>query len=177
VVWFGDAPPHGVEPHGDNFAAGCPCGHQWYAQVEACREMGTTVYAIGCLPNLRRYKAAEGVYRTVARTTTGMFLPLREAGLLVPLIAGAAETELDKQRVEEHVYEALLSQQALLAQTDEAERVRWLTQALHHAQVRPRAMAFEHEGAVAAPLRFRPLEQGDVQSALDRLRVAGRVAI
>jgi hypothetical protein len=53
VVWVGDAPPHGVEPSGDAFPGGCPCGHHWYAQAENAREMGIVIHAVGCLPTLR----------------------------------------------------------------------------------------------------------------------------
>jgi hypothetical protein len=77
VVWFGDAPPHGVGLKGDAFPAGFPCGHHWHTQAESLREMGITVYAVGCLPKLRSYVGAEEVFRTVARLTRGMFLPLR----------------------------------------------------------------------------------------------------
>jgi Mg-chelatase subunit ChlD len=175
VVWFGDAPPHGVEPKDDAWPAGCPCGHHWYAQAESCREMGVAVYAIGCLPALRSYVGAEAVFRTVARATRGMFLPLREAGLLVPLIAGAAASELDKQRLDEHVAEVLRENAEALAATDEAERARWITAALRARGVRVRAMDLTRELA-PAPLRFRDVELADVEGALDRLRLAGRVA-
>ncbi|MBI5516828.1 MAG: VWA domain-containing protein [Deltaproteobacteria bacterium] len=177
VVWFGDAPPHGVEPTGDAFPGGCPCGHHWYAQAESCREMGIPVYAIGCLPGLRGFVGAEAVFRTVARTTRGMFLPLREAGLLVPLIAGAAVSELDRERVDLYVEELVRAHGAALAQTDEAERLRWMTEALRAQNIRPRGMAFDPEAPVPSPLRFREARVEDVEGALSRLRAAGRVAL
>ncbi len=176
VVWFGDAPPHGVEPGGDGFPGGCPCGHHWYAQAESCREMGIAVYAIGCLPTLRRFVGAEGVFRSVARASRGMFLPLREAGLLVPLIAGAAESELDKQRLDEHVADLWQAQAEALSATDEAERARWLAAALRARGVQIREMRLESESASEAPLRFRDVEARDVTGSLERLRLAGRVA-
>ena len=138
--------------------------------------MGVAVYAIGCLPALRSYVGAEAVFRTVARATRGMFLPLREAGLLVPLIAGAAASELDKQRLDEHVAEILRENAQALAATDEAERARWITAALRARGVRVRAMDLASETSSAAPLRFRDVELADVEGALDRLRLTGRVA-
>ena len=91
VVWFGDAPPHGVEPHGDAFPGGCPCGTTGHAGPESCREIGVAVYAIGCLPGLRQFSGAEAVFRAVARATRGMFLPLHDAALLVRLITSALQ--------------------------------------------------------------------------------------
>ena len=173
VVWFGDAPPHGVEASGDSFASGCPCGHHWYAQAESCREMGVAVYAIGCLPTLRSYQGAESVYRTVARTTRGMFLPLREASLLVPLIGGAAECALDGQRIDAFL-EALLAHHAdALAPADMTERVRWITEAFRKEKIRARAMDFDVETATQLPLRFRDVGPTDIRASLERLRGAG----
>lgn len=175
VVWFGDAPPHGVEPANDGFPGGCPCGHHWYAQAESCREMGIAVYSIGCLPGLRNYRGAEEVFRTVARASRGMFLLLREAKLLVPMIAGAAESELDRQRVDEHVAEVVKTYETALARTNEAERIRWVTSALRARGVRARGMVGEQGSAGA--MRFRDVDAADVEGALWRLRGLGRIAV
>ncbi|WP_428265368.1 VIT domain-containing protein [Haliangium sp.] len=176
VAWFGDAPPHGVEPDGDGFPAGCPCGQHWYTQAESCREMGIAVYAVGCLPGIAQFVGAEDVFRTVARTTRGSYLPLTHAELLVPLIAGAAATELDKQRIDAHLDEVLRTHAELLARTDEAERVRWLTEALRQRRVRPRGMDYDPDQPAPAPLRFRELEPADVEAGLARLRRDRRAA-
>jgi hypothetical protein len=176
VVWIGDAPPHGVEPRGDAFPKGCPCGRSWYAQAESCREMGVSIYAIGCLPVLRKYDRAEAVFRTVARATRGMFLPLREAHLLVPLIAGAAASELDKQRLDEHVAAVWMENAPALRQSDEPERARWIAEALHVKGVRVREMRGSEEIGSPSPLRFRDVAPEDVEGSLDRLRLAGRLA-
>jgi len=176
-VWFGDAPPHGVEPSRDGFPQGCPCGNHWYTQAESCREMGVAVYAVGCLPTLRSYVAAEKMYREVARTTRGMYLPLREAALLVPLIAGAAETALDGQRIDAYL-EALLAQDgAALAGVDVDERVRWVTARFRAEAVRARAMAFGSEAATEHPMRFREVTPVDIRASFGRLRAAGRWAL
>ncbi len=177
VVWFGDAPPHGVEPGGDGFPRGCPCGNHWYAQAESCREMGIAIYAVGCLPGLRHYVAAEAVFRKVAETTRGTYLPLTNAELLVPLICGAALTELDKQRIDAHLGDLVEGHRAALAETDEAERLRWLTQAMAKRGVRPRAMAHEPGSLRPAPLAFREITVADVSGSLDRLRIAGRAGV
>jgi pSer/pThr/pTyr-binding forkhead associated (FHA) protein/Mg-chelatase subunit ChlD len=175
VVWFGDAPPHGVEPHGDAFPEGCPCGHHWFTQAESCREMGVTVYAIGCLPGIRSFKGAEAVFQQVARTTHGVYLPLREASLLVPMIVGAASAELDRQRVDEHVSDLVTEAGASFVDTTDVERVSWLSRALTAKGVRLRDMQLD-EGTNAAPLRFRAVVPADVEASLQRLRYQGRVS-
>ncbi|MFO0630990.1 MAG: vWA domain-containing protein [Polyangiales bacterium] len=175
VVWFGDAPPHGVEPHGDAFPEGCPCGHHWYTQAESCREMGVTVYAIGCLPGIRSFQGAEAVFQQVARTTHGVYLPLREASLLVPMIVGAASAELDRQRVDEHVADLVTEAGGAFVETTDVERVAWLSRALTAKGVRLRDMKLD-EGNDAAPLRFRAVVPADVEASLQRLRYQGRVS-
>jgi Mg-chelatase subunit ChlD len=177
VVWVGDAPPHGVEPKGDGFPGGCPCGHHWYAQAESCREMGIVVHAVGCMPAIQNYAGAEDVFKTVARTTRGLYLPLSKAPLLIPLITGVAESELDKQRIEEQIAEALAKYEAMLAPADDQERVRFLTEVLGQAGVRPRSLAVDPAKPGPAPLRFRDLRAEDVEEGLDRLRRVGRTAL
>ena len=64
-----------------------------------------------------------------------------------------------------------------LAATDEVERVRWLTVALRARGVKPREMAYDPATPAPAPLRFRQAEPTDVEGALDRLRLAGRIGL
>jgi Mg-chelatase subunit ChlD len=177
VVWFGDAPPHGVEPSGDGFPQGCPCGHHWYVQAESCREMGITIYSVGCLPGLRGFAGAEDVFKTVARTTRGLYLPLTQAPVLVPLIVGAAESELDRQRLEEQIAEVVAQHEQALAQADDQERVRFVTDVLKQEHVRPRAMVYEEGQSGPPPLKFREILPEDVEAGLDGLRRAGRTSL
>jgi hypothetical protein len=171
AVWFGDAPPHGVEPAGeDHFPGGCPCNNDWFSQAESCREMGITVYAIGCLPQLRAYRAAEHVYRTIARATHGMFLALHEARMLVPLIAGAAESTLDAERIDEHVVDLVTPHADSFERTDEAERTRVILEGLRRRNVRARTLS---EDGVAD---FRDVVIADVEASVERLRARARVA-
>lgn len=176
VAWFGDAPPHGVEPSGDGFPDGCPCGDHWYTQAESLREMGIAVYAVGCQPGLSHYVGAEAVFKQVAHTTRGVYLPLQGADRLVPMIAGAAASALDRQRIDEHVAHAVSTYRELLDATQRAEKVRWLHRILSDAELRPQDMNEKrctHRGAVLEP---RPLTEADVEGALDRLRLRGRAA-
>lgn len=177
VVWVGDAPPHGVEPDGDGFPQGCPCGHHWYTQAENCREMGIAIHAVGCLPALHQYVGAEEVFRTVARTTRGLYLPLQGAALLIPLIAGVAETELDKQRIEEEIADIIGAWDEPLRQAEEGERIRFITEMLKCSNVRPRSLRWDPDQPAQSALRFRDLTEADVEEGLDRLRRERRVDI
>jgi Ca-activated chloride channel family protein len=177
VVWVGDAPPHGVEPYNDGFPEGCPCGHHWFTQAENGREMGVVIHAVGCLPTLRSYKGAEEVFKTVASTTRGLYLPLSQAPVLIPIITGVAETELDRQRIEEHIAEVLARHEAQLAHAAEEERVRFVTDVLRDQRVRPRSLVYDPNRPGPSPLRFRDLTADDVQAGLDQLRRLGRTAL
>ncbi|MDI1476827.1 VIT domain-containing protein [Polyangium sp. y55x31] len=177
VVWVGDAPPHGVEPSGDAFPQGCPCGHHWYAQAENAREMGIVIHAVGCLPTLRQYVGAEDVFKTVARTARGLYLPLERANLLIPIITGVAETELDKQRIEEHIAEVLAKYEKVLVPADQEERVRFVTDVLRQGNVRPRSLAYDPSKPGPSPLRFRDITPADVEEGIERLRRVARTSL
>lgn len=177
VVWVGDAPPHGVEPHNDGFPEGCPCGHHWYTQAESCREMGIVIHAVGCLPTLRSYVGAEGVFKTVAGTSRGLYLPLSEALMLIPLITGVAEVELDKQRIEEHIAEVLAGHEDELQKADDQEKVRFVTDVLQQEGVRPRRLLYDPDQIAPPPLCFGPITPADVEAGFSQLRRLGRTTL
>ncbi|MBX3189866.1 MAG: VWA domain-containing protein, partial [Labilithrix sp.] len=166
VVWVGDAPPHGVDPAGDSFPKGCPCGQHWYTQAESCREMGIVIHAACAGP----CEATREVMETVAKTTRGLCVPLDDARLLVPLVVAVSENELDKQLVASRVAELVAAHEAELARADEEERVRWVTDVLRDQNVRPRRIA---RASADTALRFRPIEAADVEEAFAGLRRVG----
>ena len=176
VVWVGDAPPHGVEPAGDGFPGGCPCGRHWYVQAESCREMGISIHAVGCLPGLHQFAGAEEVFRMVARTSRGLYVPLAHASYLVPLIAGVADRELDRRRLEEHLAELVQEHRQVLQAAEEPERVRFLKEVLEAQGVRRLDLGPE-PGSGPAPLRFRALTDEDVLGGLEELRRLERVEV
>jgi Mg-chelatase subunit ChlD len=177
VVWVGDAPPHGVEPSGDGFPNGCPCGHHWYTQAENAREMGIVIHAVGCLPALREYQGAEDVFKTVAKTSRGLYLPLAQASLLIPLITGVAESELDKQRVEEHIADVLKQNEEALEAADQDERVRFVTDVLRQKNVKPRGLVYNASASEPSPQRFREITTEDVEDGFERLRRTLRTSL
>jgi hypothetical protein len=175
VIWIGDAPPHGVSLNGDGFPNGCPCGNHWYTQAESCREMGVIIHAVACQPGLSSYAGGEEVYRTVASAARGLYLPLSEAPLLIPLITGVAESDLDKQRIAAVIDEMLKAHGEELSGLEEDERVERLTELLRRENVRPRSLELTGEGPnVTAALRFREINEDDVEAGLEGLRREGR---
>ena len=177
VVWVGDAPPHGVEPSGDAFPQGCPCGHHWYAQAENAREMGIVIHAVGCLPTLAEYVGAVDVFKTVAATSRGLYLPLRDARRLIPIITGVAESELDKQRIEAHIADVLKTSEQELEAADHEERVRFVMETLRARNVRPRAMVYDTHAGGPFPQRFRDIKESDVEEGIERLRRTRRTSL
>jgi hypothetical protein len=173
VVWMGDAPPHGLPgSSGDGFPRGCPCGHLWYTQAESCREMGITIHAVGCLPTLNYFAGAEAMYREVAQVTRGRYLALQSASLLVPLILGVAEDDLDRQRIDEAIAEAIAAHRPELQPLDDEQQITRLTAILQARGVRPRKLIGETD---KLELRFRDLEPADVWSSLGELERQGRL--
>lgn len=170
VIWIGDAPPHGVSPHGDGFPDGCPCGAHWYTQAENCREMGVVVHAVACMPGLATYPGGEDVFRAVARASRGLYIPLSEAPKLIPLVTGVAESELDKQRISAAIDAQLKAHRAELEPLTEDERVERLTAILAEAEVRPRSLSVQ---GPRPTLRFRPITAEDVEEGLATLRREG----
>ena len=177
VVLVGDAPPHGVEPSGDGFPEGCPCGHHWYTQAENCREMGVVIHAVGCLPGIQNYVGAEGVFKQVAETTHGFYLPLTETKVLIPLITGVAESDLDRQRIEEHIAEVLARYEAMLRPADQQERIRFVTDVLQQSNVQPRSFTYDQNFPGNSSLTFRDVTIIDVAAGFEQLRRLKRTTL
>jgi Ca-activated chloride channel family protein len=173
VVMVGDAPPHGVEPSGDGFPDGCPCGRHWYTQVESCREMGVTIHSVGC-QGIAAFKGAEQVFQTVALGTGGLYMPLAQAWLLIDLVTGLADRELDRQRLEQYVAEIYAAQRAALERADFDEQVRFISETLEARKLE----VLDLINGPGKPPTFRPVRPTDVelalQSVLRRSPVLGR---
>jgi hypothetical protein len=103
-IWIADAPPHGIEPRGDGFPDGCPCGHDPIALAIDCLRRGITIYTVGCEANLQAYVSAFHFLIAVAEITQGQALGLANVDLLARVVVGGAQEELGlallKDRVE-----------------------------------------------------------------------------
>ncbi|UCE10282.1 MAG: VWA domain-containing protein [Candidatus Thorarchaeota archaeon] len=107
VILIGDAPPHGVEPSGDNFPDGCPDGHNWEEESQRAFDIGVVIHTVGCTPQINRYKSAIDAYKKIAENSKGNFFPLEKADLLVGLITGIAMEEIDKIGIQQSILEEL----------------------------------------------------------------------
>ena len=107
VVFIGDAPPHGVEPSGDNFPKGCPDGHNWEKEAKTAYDKGIIIHSVGCYPEIDGYQKAVETYKKIAELSEGKFFPLEKADLLVELITGIAVEEIDKIAIQQSVLEEL----------------------------------------------------------------------
>ena len=165
VVMVGDAPPHGVEPHGDGFPDGCPCGRHWYTQAEGCREMNIVVHAVGCA-GIRSFRGAEEVFKSVAQRTGGLYVPLENAALLIDLVSGLADRELDRRRLEGYIRELYSQHAEDLQAADLVEQIRFLTETLQARKLR----VLDFVGN-SQKLAFRPVRSEDVAQAWDVVSV------
>ena len=161
VVMVGDAPPHGVEPRGDGFPEGCPCGRHWYTQAEGCREMNIVVHTVGCR-GIRSFQGAEAVFQSVAKRTGGLYIPLENAALLIDLVSGLADRELDRRRLEAYVRELYAQHTEALRAAETAEQVRFLTETLQARKLQ----VLDFVGN-SQKLSFRPVKTEDVAQAWD----------
>ncbi|MHA1961590.1 MAG: vWA domain-containing protein [Candidatus Thorarchaeota archaeon] len=107
VILIGDAPPHGVEPSGDNFPKGCPDGFNWETESSSAFEKGVVIHTVGCTPEIEGYEKAVDVYTKIAENTKGNFFSLEKAELLVGLITGIAMEEIDKIGIQQSILEEL----------------------------------------------------------------------
>ena len=101
----------------------------------------------------------------------------RRNPLLIPLITGVAEAELDKQRIEELIAEVLARHEAELQKAEQQERVRFVTDVLRDQNVRPRRLVYRPDQSAPPPLRFAEITAADVEEGFDQLRRLGRTAL
>lgn len=120
-VLIADAPPHGLEPHGDSYPNGDPDGRD---PLQICRDMagrGIICYSVGCEPALGNYTFARDFMVSVAELTGGKAVALSSASLLAQVIMGSAAEELNLQLIMREVEEEVNQLAAAgLDVTDEA---------------------------------------------------------
>ncbi len=179
VIWMGDAPPHGVEPTGDNFPEGCPDGKDWKTEAQRAYDKGILIYSVGCFPEIARYTRAIEVYKEVAEKTNGTFIPLEQAQLLVFLITGVAESELEKLKIEEFVLQELQKVKASSPEgaLSESELEEKLSEALMAKDIAVKSMPVEEFEAPEPvkeqdlKLKERKLAKSDIKEAMRQLRL------
>eukprot|EP00854_Cymbomonas_tetramitiformis_P005288 gene5288-6427_t len=103
VVLIADAPPHGLEPYGDDIPNGDPDGHD---PLEIARQLavnGVVIYPVGCEPALGEYRFARDFMCNLAEITQGQAIPLSSAELLPQVILGGAQEEIALEKLSREV--------------------------------------------------------------------------
>jgi len=130
-----DAPPHGIEPSGDGFPNGCPCGTDPLKIAKQMAERGIIIYAVAVEPNLSNFKYARDFMRSIAKITTGQFLPLTNAKLLPKAIVGGAIEELSLNSVMEEVVSEVQQLKIEHAEMTEKEVVAKISERLKEKKI------------------------------------------
>jgi len=102
-ILIADAPPHGLEPSGDNFPNGCPCGVDPIQTVKQMAEKGIIIYSVGCEPALGNFTYARDFMKAVAELTGGKHCPLSGSDLLSKVIIAGTEEEIAMNKLMDQV--------------------------------------------------------------------------
>ncbi|KAI9006481.1 hypothetical protein DFJ74DRAFT_690981 [Hyaloraphidium curvatum] len=130
-VFIADAPPHGLEPHGDGFPNGDPDGHDPLDLARKLAAMGVAVHSVACEPALSGYSNAVDFFRALSSITGGMMVPLTSACLLADAIIGGAAEQIALERLLAEQREAL----ACDNEASEEEQSRKLYERLRSSKV------------------------------------------
>jgi len=102
-ILIADAPPHGLEPNGDDYPNGCPCGFDPIEVAKKMAEKCINVYTVGCEPALGVFVYARDFMKAVADITAGSHCALSGANLLSKLIIAGAEEQIQLDKVMDEV--------------------------------------------------------------------------
>ena len=98
----------------------------------------------------------------MAKRTGGLYIPLENAALLIDLVSGLADRELDRRRLEAYVRELYAQHTEALREAETAEQVRFLTETLQARKLQ----VLDFVGN-SQKLSFRPVKTEDVAQAWD----------
>ena len=123
--------------------------------------MNIVVHTVGCR-GIRSFQGAEAVFQSVAKRTGGLYIPLENAALLIDLVSGLADREVDRRRLEAYVRELYAQHTEALRAAETAEQVRFLTETLQARKLQ----VLDFVGN-SQKLSFRPVKTEDVAQAWD----------
>ncbi|CAF0796183.1 unnamed protein product [Adineta steineri] len=95
-VLISDAPPHGLDPNGDQFPNGCPAGLDPLKIVREMAEKHITLYTVGVEPPIVPYR---DFFMSLAYITGGQYVPMVTAKLLSKVIIGGVREEISLDRL------------------------------------------------------------------------------
>ena len=177
MVLIGDAPPHGVEPGGDNFPKGCPDKHNWEEESKHAYDSGIVIHTVGCYPAIDSYQNAVDTYKKIAELSEGKFFPLEKAGLLVELITGIAVEEIDKIAIQQSILEELgvsIDDFSAAETTLDESKISSIAATLRGRGMSKRAVKHEAPSAPGAPemvvQETEELSEDDIREAVRQLK-------
>ena len=103
VIWFTDAPPHGLGCYGDAFPNGDPPGHDATAQIAefARRNIRVNVAACGGLTSTA--EVGNAFFRKLAADTAGTFVNMSDAAQLAGVITASTVESVQLNRAASEV--------------------------------------------------------------------------
>jgi len=105
-IHISDAPPHGLEPHGDGFPNGCPCGHDPFELAKQMLQKGITVYTVGC-DGISSFQFAKDFMISIAEITQGQAIALSSASMLANVILGGTREEICLEKLTREVQQEM----------------------------------------------------------------------
>merc|ERR1712188_73337 len=164
AVLIADAPPHGIEPHGDGFPDGDPEGRD---PLQIAREMAAqdiTVYTVGCEPALGYYTFARDFMCTVAEITGGQAIALSSAKLLADVIVNGSAEEIALTKLQREIDEEIDVVRAEAGGEELADEV-LVARACKNLQSRNvESMQMMHDGAMAHSERTKEVWKSKIKS-------------
>lgn len=143
-VLIADAPPHGLEPCGDEFPEGDPFGRDPLALAREMCKNEITCYTVGCEPALGCYQFARDFMCTLAELTGGQAVALSSATLLADVIVNGSAEELSltllQREVEREIAAVQEGAREASESIDDTECVKRASQNLQSRNVRSQQM-------------------------------------
>lgn len=113
AVLITDAPPHGIEPTGDDYPNGDPQCRDVLVLARALADKDITLYTVACEPSVTsNFKFCRDFLESVADLGGGMLVPLKSASLLTDMILASCKEGADLAKVQAEVQAALAALKA-----------------------------------------------------------------
>jgi len=104
AILIADAPPHGVEPSGDNFPDGDPIGRDALSIARALADKDITLYTVACEPSVTNsFSFCRDFMAGVAEIGGGMLVPLANAKLLTDMVLASCKEGADLDKIQGEV--------------------------------------------------------------------------
>lgn len=108
AILIADAPPHGIEPSGDNFPDGDPIERDALAIARALADKDITMYTVACEPSVTNsWSFCRDFMEGVAEIGGGMLVPLSNAQMLTDMVLASCKEGADLEKIQKEVEKEL----------------------------------------------------------------------